>query len=308
MNLFEDTLLVQLSIRQAGISARSRTLSREAADAHEADRDSVHGVILKLSKETLSPLQAIINPAREFHLANTLPWGKNGERLIPVTRYAHWKRELTIKQNAFNDEVEEMLSHYPTLRKDYMRRVNDLAQEIPFPTLQEMQGNFGFELQEQPLPNLNDLRLNHLDPKTVEDLKVRITNAMAERLEEAHRDIINRLFAVVARVHEQTGKEDGRLFETLRTNIEEAVDVLPKLNLKNDPEITRLITRVRTELASIDVVTLRNDPKERAKTSKLAGSILNDLKHYGKPVAPVKVTAKTVKSGSVKSAFANISI
>lgn len=318
-------MLVRVPIKMRGLTAKSQTLTREAADTHEGDRDSFSAGVKLFGVDPLSPIIRIVNMARAFHIENTLPWADTGFRLIPVERLPYWQRELTRMQGEFMDAVDGLIAAYPRLRKDYIRRVNDVAQEIPFPTLEQLKGNFDFDLMMQPIANPNDLRLKHIDPKTVAELKAKAAADMSAILDEGHKDIINRLFKVVNRIHEQTSSADGRLFRSLVGNLEEAVDVLPKLNLRNDPEIKRLINRVRTELSSIDLEALKTNGKrgdvlkvaqtERAKTAKAASSILSDIKSYGKPVrkaAPVvvknvKAPVAAVASGR-KSAFANIDL
>lgn len=313
MNLSEMGMLVRVPIKMRGLTAKSQILTEEAADARDGDRDSYSAGVKKYSVDTLSPIIHIVNEARSFHGKNTLPWADTGFRLIPVERLAFWQRVLTEKQGDFIEETEALFGRYAQLRRDYVRRIHDgrIVSELPFPTLEQLRHNFDFRLMMQPIANPDDLRLKHVDPKTVAELKARATADMAAILEESHKDIINRLFKVVSKIHEQTNNADGRLFKSLVANLEEAVDVLPALNLSNDPEIKRLIGRVRTELTNINLESLKVNEKERIKTAKVAGSILSDIKSYGKPHRATKtVTAISNKGNAVvtvkrRSAFAN---
>jgi hypothetical protein len=178
------------------------------------------------------------------------------------------------------------------MRTDYLRRVNDLAQEIPFPTLAEMERSFEFEVRDMPIARLEDVRLKYVDPSTLDDIKQRINQQTTDRLREAQEEIIERLIERVQRVKVQTEKEEGRIFESLIGNIEEDVALLPALNITNDPEITRLIERVKTELTQYSVEDLRKDDKLREHAAQTAGSVLKDLRKF-KPAkgAPVAMTA-----------------
>jgi hypothetical protein len=285
-DLTQEALLVRLYIGQGGLTSRSSTLTREAAEAHQADYRSVAGVIYILTAEDRKETTKAINEARAFFYANTLPWDDNAYRLVPVTRYAHLKRELQRIENEFSDSVERLLANYDHLRKDYLRRVNDLAQEVPFPTSEEFRAAFKFDLLEMPIASPHDIRLRHVNQTTVNELRTKVTAQMNDRLASAQAEIVERLKDRVRRLKEQTADKDSRLFKSLVSNIEEDVDVLPKLNLTNDPEINRLIERVRAELAGIDVTTLRGDSKEaqklRGHIHKTASSVLDDLQSYGK--------------------------
>jgi hypothetical protein len=326
----QNALLVAVPIKMRGLSAKSDLLTDEAVENHEADINTYNMTVKLLSKEALKGIIRVRNAAKEFHIANTLPWADTGLRMIPVGRYAHWKRELTRKQNEFFDETQLLFDDYLALRKEYIRRATpEVAKEIPFPTLEQLKSNFDFRLFEQPIADLSDFRLKLVDEKTVASLKATMTASITAILDEGHLDIINRLAKVVSRLHDQTAKENGRMFESLVTNIEEAVDVLPSLNLRNDPEIARLINRVKNELATIDVTALRVSPSkmtdaeqaainaERAKINKVAGAVLKDIKGYTintkpkpKTTAAAKTIVATVTAPAKKrrSAFASVNI
>lgn len=318
MNLHEQGMLVRVPIKMRGLTAKSDTLTNEAADSRDGNRDSFSAGVKKFSVEALAPIVRIVNMARAFHVENTLPWADTGFRLIPVTRLPYWQRELTRMQGEFMDTCGVLFDSYPKLRRDYAKAVSSqIAQELPFPTLEQLRNNFDFDLMMQPIANVDDLRLKHIDPKTVAEIKAKTAQDMTEILDAGHKDIINRLFKVVTKIHEQTSKENGRLFESLVTNIQEAVDVLPALNLRNDPEINRLIKRVKVELSAVDVVALRINPKMTAKelravelqreaTAKVAKDIIRDISGYGKPTA--KAVKKVVPATTRTSAFANIDI
>lgn len=317
MNLSEDGMLVRVPIKMRGLTAKSQILTEEAADSRDGDRDSYSAGIKKFGVDALAPIIKIVNLARTFHVENTLPWADSGFRLIPVTRLAYWQRELTRMQSDFMDAVANLINSYPQLRRDYVRRINDgrIVSELPFPTLEQLRGNFDFNLMMQPIADPKDLRLKHVDPKTIAELRAKANADMAAILDEGHRDLVNRLFKVVSKLHEQTSNADGRLFKALKTNLEEAVDVLPSLNIGNDADITRIIKRVKTELASIDLEQLKVNEKERTVVAKAASSILTDIKNYNRPrktvavkTAAVAAPVKTVVVKKRANAFANIDL
>lgn len=288
----QEAILVRLYVRQAGISARSRTLTREAAEKHQADPRSVNGIVQKIEASTRAELTAAINQGRAILYNLTLPWDDNAYRLCPLKVYPRLKQEMQAVQNAFYDARDAMLANYEHMRTDYLRRVNDLAQEIPFPTLAEMERSFEFEVRDMPIARLEDVRLKYVDPSTLDDIKQRINQQTTDRLREAQEEIIERLIERVQRVKVQTEKEEGRIFESLIGNIEEDVALLPALNITNDPEITRLIERVKTELTQYSVEDLRKDDKLREHAAQTAGSVLKDLRKF-KPAkgAPVAMAA-----------------
>lgn len=292
-NLSQDTVLGRLFIGQVGLSARSRTLSEEAAEKHQADRSSVRGIVQIITAQDRAEITQCINQARQVFYANTLPWDDNAYRLIPLVRYTTLKHELDTIQNAFDDAVHELVANYDMLRKDYHKRVNDLAQEVPFPAKDELERSFKFELIEMPISDTSDIRLRHVDPNVVEQMKVRINQQNATRLAEAQTEIISRLSEMAGRIKTQAGKEKGRLFESLVTNINDAVAVLPGLNVSQDPEITRLIEAVKVKLGSLDIEDMRDSSYARREAVKAADDVLKELQSY-KPTIKMPVLKPAV--------------
>lgn len=292
-DLTQEAILVSLSIGAKGMHAKSKTLSEEAAATHQADQASVAGIVAKFSEGDLSGMTKIISRARANMYLYTLPWGDNADRLCPVQNFPTLKELMATDRLAFMDEVEKLVSLHPDMERDYIRRVGKvLAAELPFPTKQQLRGNFRFELRMMPLrdPLDADLRLQHVSAKQVAELKDAMASQMNDRLVEAQSTIAERLFVVANRIKETCDRIDdqgkgkdgkqkaARVHASLVTNLQLAVEILPALNLTHDPEVARLIERVKAELGGLDVEVLKKDEKTRKAIGKAASSVLDDIK------------------------------
>ena len=262
---------------RAGITAQSKTLTREAAKAHKADPKSVKGIVQKLESEVLADNTSIMNRARSFLDERSLPWLK-GLRLVPLTNYNEVRKGLDKFSDEWNDSVAALLSQYDELRRDYLRRVNDLADEVEFPSRQKLEMGFRFGWTEMPLANPDDIRLKHISAKAVAEIKANISEQMETKLRSAQVEIVDRLKELILNLKEKTEDTDRRMFQSLIKNIEDAVDVLPSLNITNDPEINRLINDVKSKFTGIDVDDLKKDEKARAVVAKQASTVLDDIK------------------------------
>lgn len=298
-NLTEEAVLGKLSVHQGQITAKSKTLTSESAANHKADKSRTSGTIVKLTSEARAKIVNAINEATAIFKANCLPWEDRGSWLLPVVRLSYVQKEMDRIRNNFMDALQELLDNYDSLQADYYRALPGvLSQEVPFPTKQQLADAFGLDFYITALPNTADVRLNHISTKAVDELRESMQADMDKRLGNTRQAIVDRLTDNVKTLHTQTADKESRLFKSLVTNIEEDCDVLPSLNLTKDPEIDRLIKRVRTELSSLDIDSLKQNAKLRAQTHKLSGSILAELENYGKapkaPVVAAPVSAKIV--------------
>lgn len=281
VNLQKEAILVTVTIKQGSVWGKSPTLANEAAEKHGADPASVSGSIIKLDKTVRAAIVNIMGQARQVLYKHTLPWDDGGYRLCPIAQYETLKRELLALQNAFYDAVQDVLDRYEELRADYHRRVPGiLAQEVPFPTYQEMQSSFRFELRELLLADPNDIRLNNVSDSVVAEIQAKVQAATNARVGSASELIVKRLIERVERVAEQCGKEKGKIYETLITNIQDDMAILPDLNITNDPKVTALIDRVRSTLAGLDFEDIRRDQGTRLHAAKLAENVLDDLRSF----------------------------
>ena len=281
-NLATDAVLMRVIIGRAGAKARSKTLQREAAATHHADIDSLDTKVSKLARAALDPIVKLESAARSAFYFGTVRWDDNAYRLVPATRFAALMAELNDFKNRYYDAVQELVAQHPALEADYRKRVGSvLASETKFPDARTLRESYRFEIRQMPLADPNDLRLRHVDPRVVDEIKASVNDAYAERLAAAQQEVIERLRERVAAIKDAVSRKKGRLHDSLAANLDKEVEALPHLNITNDPEIARLIERVRSELGGLELSELKQSPKERRATAKVASSVLDDLKNFG---------------------------
>lgn len=279
----KESVLGKVFVGQVGLTSRSRTLTDEVVANHKMDRNSAAAVVVKLEAECRKEITQAQNQARALIESKSLPWSRTGFRLIPIKNLPELMVEMSKISNKFYDGVTNLLNNYDHLRTDYLRRVNDVADEIPFPTKEQIKSGFKFDFITMPLPNVEDIRLNHVSEEVVEEIRSSTVQGFNDRLQEAQSEIVERLIQLVLHVKDQCDKDpkETRFHKTLITNIEDAVEILPSLNITNDPKITKLIEKVRDNLTGIDVEDLKKDASYRSATVQIASSVLKDLKKYG---------------------------
>lgn len=277
-DLSRDAVLVKLKISQVGVTANSKTLSREASDKHDADRNSVKGYVQKIKWTDLSDLTRIYNESREVLNRLTLPWSEE-YRLCPVQNYAELTKAMRELENRFSDAVHKLVSKHEELQKDYIERVKDLSKEIAFPTKAQMQESFSFKFEEALIPS-SDIRLRHVSEDARKQIAQRVKEQVDSQLAEAQKDLVGRLATVVARIAQGT-KEDGKLHASAIEALNATLDSVPSLNLTNDPAISTLVSKVKQELGDLDVKDLRKDGSAKSAVAASATSILGDLKAFG---------------------------
>jgi hypothetical protein len=95
-----------------------------------------------------------------------------------------------------------------------------------------------------------------------------------EKFARSQEHVVISLIETVGKMHERLKDADGTFRDTLVTNLEELVDLVPKMNIAGDPAINEVAAKAREQLCHWDAQTLRDDPEKRADVSMKADDIL----------------------------------
>src|SRR6185312_17333824 len=160
-----------------------------------------------------------------------------------------------------------------------------LFRENDYPTPSELRAKFSFETKVLPLPDASDFRVA-LGNEEKDRIKRQITAAVEASLQVGSRELWYRLYEAVQHMADRltaykvTGNGVEHPFrDTVVTNLVKLVDVLPKLNITNDPELERLANRVRASLL-VDPKELRTSESVRNETAKAAADIAQHMAGY----------------------------
>lgn len=266
-NLSEKALLVNLTISQWGARKYDKSVSREIEKEHNAHNAGRYNKIL-IAENELSEIQKIASAARSFLYSNTLPWGDNGDRLLPSTNYFEFVNQFRAFKSGFEVAASNFISQYPVLKEDARQRLNGMFRETDYPPAAIIRSKFNIEVTFLPIPDSTDFRLQ-ISEEEVSHLRTQIETEINSRITLATKNIWTRIKEAVGHMVEKLSVKDAVFRDTLVTNIQELVDILPRLNFTNDKEITAVIDNMKTLLIHPDTLrknaTIRNQKAEEAK-------------------------------------------
>ena len=278
MPLNEKAMLVYLKISFWTARKYDKRISQEIEDQYKADNAGRFNKIL-IAKEHLANIQKIISTARAFHYENTLPWNDNGGRLLPSANYFNYIRSISSFKDRYEAEVDNFLRVYPDLKEEAKNRLNGMFVAEDYPEVQLLEEKFAFRTNILPLPAANDFRVNMSDSE-VESIRSSIQQQVKEAAESAMQDLWQRLFKVVSHMVERLIEPDNKFRNSLVTNIADLCELLPKLNITDDPKLNEAVEEIKAKLTVHDSQALRDDKLLRSKTAVEAQRIMNKMRHY----------------------------
>jgi len=273
----ERAMLAAIHISVWTAIKHDRKVSREVAEQHGAYSGAGrYNKQLLREAERLESLRSLSGQIRQYFYKITLPWSDEGYRLLP----AHFYFELTTKmrefEQAFAQQVEEFLAVYPSYIEQVRPELNGLFREEDYPSAEKLRNKFGVKLEVLPIPSGNDFRVT-LSEEEQARVAREIDENVRQSLQKGTEDLWTRLKGVVAHMVERLNEPESRFHASLVTNIGELVELLPRLNVNQDEELSRFAREIRDRLCGFTARDLKKNEILRAATANDAVQILAEM-------------------------------
>jgi hypothetical protein len=88
---------------------------------------------------------------------------------------------------------------------------------------------------------------------------------------------------VVSRIVETVGhvantlSGNGKVFDSVLGNVEQLVNLLPALNMADDPIIAQVTEEIRTQVLSADIKAIKKNPEVKAEVAKAAQAVVDKM-------------------------------
>ncbi|GEP94487.1 DUF3150 domain-containing protein [Chitinophaga cymbidii] len=275
-SLPEKALLVNLTISQWCARKYDRKVSQKIEEAHNTRNAGRFNKIL-IAENELKEIQKIAGAARSFLYENTLPWGDNGDRLLPATNYFEFIAKYNDFKYQFHSAVDSFITQYPHLKEDARQRLNGMFQESDYPPISDVRTKFAIQISFMTISDTTDFRLE-IDQKEISVLKHQIETELNTRISQATRNIWVRIREAVGHMVEKLSEQKAIFRDSLVANISELIDILPRLNFTQDENVMETIESMKHLL--IDPELLRNDDLLRSKKALEAKQILDKVNEF----------------------------
>jgi|TARA_R110000824_G_scaffold133216_3_gene295904 hypothetical protein len=230
-------------------------------------------------------LMAILTTARTDHYANTLAWGNQGWRLLPVGNYDEYMQRQRAHLRAFSAALPVLVRDYPALRAAAPAALGTLFNEKDYPAADAISRRFSIGYEREPLPVSGELIVDELAAPQVAVVRAEYAAKVDERIETATRaamdDARKRVGEVVREIAATMNKkkgEKGFSFKDSKVgNVKRIVSTMRRMNVTDDDEFTGMLDRIEKALADVDPQTLRDDKTARAAVAKTADEIVADM-------------------------------
>lgn len=275
------TMLGSLSISVWEARKTDKSTARKA----ETDANATPGTVtaakhLLAGVKELQTVKDYATASRMWWAKVSLPWFDSGPRAYAAVKHLDLITEIGDRQRQFTEYVDDFLRCYPAARAHREFEMGALFDASQFPHIEVVRSKFRFSFDFSPVPNTEDLRIVEglVDP---DELVKELRGREAARVTEAMREATRKLYSVVKKMHDtmsiKIGDPGAKFNDSKLENILELVEIMPGLNLVDDPELIKL-TKEAKKLATRSPDELRKDEHKREAAAREAKALATKLK------------------------------
>jgi hypothetical protein len=280
----ERAVLMRLSAGLPGKHRKDRALSEQVKGEHKLGAKAGGWIKNKYPDWALEPLEKLLNEARAYHAAVTLPFDA-GIGILPAALIMEHGNKMREFKYRFEHLAESHFrGRYAEMVEWAKAEHNGTFDAKDYPEVGEVMESFYFKTEPLPVPDAGHFEntVKSLLGVDTETVNIRVADAMIEAQKELLRRLCDPLRAMATKLAEQPkeGKEDIIFRDTLIDNVLEIASLAPKLNISGDPEIDACATLIRQAFGGCKPDVLRKDKGLRDSAKRDAEGLLKRLEGY----------------------------
>ena len=178
----------------------------------------------------------------------------------------------------------DILKVYPELVDQAHDRLGDLYDASLFPSVEDCKELFYVDIEVRPVPEAGDFRVA-MSADDKQKIATQIQRKNDQRVKEVTTDLFDRTHDVVSNMVQRLeafdpDKKGAKLYGSLVDNVRDIAELLPSLNVGDDPRLERLAKEIGLRLTEADTATLKKDEGKRKQVTDHAREIMNQIDDF----------------------------
>ena len=240
--------------------------------------------LLAGAEDSLKAIHSAIDNARHEYYRITLPWSmqgseapgrQQGARLLPNQLFFDFTKRLNASKAKMRELVDTFEQEYPQLVQMAKQHLGSLYNPSDYPAPGTIRSHFRLDVEFSPIPEGDDFA--GLPEAVLNKLSSRVNDQVTQMMDNAMQHAWNTLYECVEHIAERLSDEDKMFHATTIEKAEELADMLPAMNIVNDPKLDEFATRLKDKVVCYEAKVLRNSTKLRSAAAKEARAILAEM-------------------------------
>jgi hypothetical protein len=275
-NASVNALLVKLSISIFSNQRQDREITDDVKSRKALGNGAGKWVKFKFPDKMLEPIRKVANEVRTFHYNHTSPW-EDGQRLLSGKVNAKYEERMTAYSAEFWEVVDAIKPNYDSWIEQARIMHAGTFDSTDYPDWEGFRNTFAFGREYYPVP-----KPEHFNVEMKELYGAGLVAITEKKIGEAVADTWDRMMKPVMAMAEKLTKPDAVFRDTLVENVKEMVELVPALNLTEDPALTKAATEIGKQLAAFKADDLRNNKVVRKDAAEKAAKLVERFGAVGK--------------------------
>ena len=186
---------------------------------------------------------------------------------------------MRVYKQGFEQAVGAFVSDYHTVIWEARQNLGGLFRREDYPNAAEIRNKFDFKTAISPVPTAEDFRVS-LAREEVSTIQKKMQERLMQSHSAATHDLWQHLYEVVSLMVERLSDPEAIFRDTLVTNIARLTEILPRLNLNDDPGLEAMRRKIQENLCSYSPDHLRKDKQARTQAARDAQSVMDSMAGY----------------------------
>lgn len=297
MNIVENAMLMNLQLGSWTAFKLDRKASAKTADDHHVvDGKSVRVNKRIIAEEAIKEVETARNAVRSHFYLKTLPWGDNGDRLLPRLSFMPFMDAHTPLEEAFYERVRIFCSNYAMERDKAKFNLVDMFDINDYPHPDDVRRKFYCRVDISPIATPDDFRVK-LNDDALDTVRRQIEEKTIERIAGAQADVWARIEKCVTNMAERMNgqleevPEGGKrkpLHQSTFDNAIELVNSLRALNITGDPNVNAIGKRMHALLRQHnDAEVLKGDATACSAIKDALDEMIEEMAGFSRGMATV---------------------
>ena len=264
ISIASSAVLIDLNLSVWTARKLDRNVSKEIDTRKQATtRAGNYNKHILAGSDQLEAINKLGGEIREWHTRQTLPWSDTGTRLLPMSNFFDYKKQLGEYEALFKERVDRFVNEYPNIVRVMAYKLGDLYDASEYPEANKIAGKFNIRYTIMPVPEKNDFRVD-IESDIRSEMEREYEKAYEGRVEAAMADAWSRLHTTVEHMIDRLSGEDKKIFRnSLIENALELTSLLTKLNVTKDPKLETARQALEKSLVGVTPDDLRQSKGAR---------------------------------------------
>lgn len=274
-----NAVLVSLTISSWDLNRKDAKASAQATIDLEVKNDKLCRVRKSLlpRSDELRAVTSILSEARMFHYKNTLPWMQEGPRILLTSNFDAYTQKIREFRAALVPALKQLSDSYEGLKEDARLLLGKLYNPAEYPSAEKLVSRYGLSLQVVPLPAATAFADLGLESEAAEELRKKLEADMQKTFQDANRRIWEELYVRLSNLVTRLGNQEERVRKDSLNSLIEMAELLPKLNITQDPGLTIMSQKLMENLGKFKGMDIANSVATRRQAADSAASILQAM-------------------------------